>query len=254
MKKGKTPGSNGFTSEFFKQFWSLLGAFLYRASHEGLNNKSLLLSHRESIVTLIPKQGKPKDSIKGWRPISLLNVDFKIISTAVSNRMKAVIHNLISSTQTAYIPGRFIGENSRLVYDVIEHVNVTSTSGIIMAVDFEAAFDTVSWDFLINALHHYNFGSNYIQMIKTMYLNSNNFCRIILDGYLGQKITMEKGIRQGDPISGLLFNLVMEPLANQILQGNNIKGLPLTNDSEVRLSQYADDLIFFPHASLCPIR
>ena len=254
MQKGKTPGTNGFTSEFFKHFWSLLGAFLYRASHEGLNNKSLLLSHRESIVTLIPKQGKPKDSVKGWRPISLLNVDFKIISSAVSNRMKAVIHDLISSTQTAYIPGRFIGENSRLVYDVIEHMNISSTSGIIMAVDFEAAFDTVSWDFLINALHYYNFGPNYIQMIETMYLNSNNFSRIILDGFLGQKITMEKGIRQGDPISGLLFNLVMEPLANQILQSNDIKGLPITNVSEVRLSQYADDLIIFSHASLCPIR
>ena len=112
MKKGKTPGTNGFTSEFFKHFWSLLGAFLFRAAKEGLMNKSLILSHRESIVTLIPKQGKPKDNIKGWRPISLLNVDFKIISSAFPNRLKAVIHDLISSTQTAYIPGRFIGENS----------------------------------------------------------------------------------------------------------------------------------------------
>ena len=132
--------------------------------------------------------------------------------------MKLVIHYLISSTQTAYIPGRFIGENSRLMYDVIDRVNARSASGIIMAVDFEAAFDTVSWEFLIQALSYYNFGPNCIQMIKTMYLNSNNFSRILLDGFLGQKITMEKGIRQGDPISGLLFNLVMEPFANQILQ------------------------------------
>ena len=133
------------------------------------------------------------------------------------------------------------------MYDVIECVNANSTSGIIMAIDFEAAFDTVSWEFLIQALHHYNFGHNFIQMIKTMYLTSKNFSRILLDGFLGQKITMEKGIRQGDPISGLLFNLVMEPLANQILQSSRIKGVPLTNVSEVRLSQYADDLIiFFP--------
>ena len=107
-----------------------------------------MLSHRESVITLIPKPGKPRDSIKGWRPISLLNVDFKIISAAIANRLKTVINDLISTTQTAYIKGRYIGENTRLMYDVIEHVNNTSSSGIIMAVDFEAAFDTVSWNFL----------------------------------------------------------------------------------------------------------
>ena len=76
--------------------------------------------------------------------------------------MKSVIHYLIYSTQTAYIPGRFIGENSRLMYDVIDRVNARSASGIIMAVDFEAAFDTVSWEFLIQALSYYNFGPNCI--------------------------------------------------------------------------------------------
>lgn len=83
--------------------------------------------------------------------------------------------NLISPAQTAYIPGRFIGDNSRLMYDIIEYVNATSTSGIIMAVDFEAAFDTVSWEFLIEALDCYNFGPHVIHMIKTFYLNSSNF-------------------------------------------------------------------------------
>ena len=140
------------------------------------------------------------------------------------------------------------------MYDVIEHVNDSSASGIIMAVDFEAAFDTVSWKFLTEALHHYNFGPNCIHMIKTMYLNPENFSRILLDGFLGQKIKMERGIRQGDPISGLLFNLVMEPLANQILQSDGIRGIPLDDNSEIRVSQYADDLIIFSRAAPGPIR
>ena len=114
-----------------------------------------------------------------------------------------------------------------------------------MAVDFEAAFDTVSWEFLTEALHCYNFGPYCIRMLKTFYLNSNNFSRIILDGFLGPKISMGRGIRQGDPISGYLFNLIMEPLTNQILQAKNIKGIRVTSESEVRLSQYADDLIIF---------
>lgn len=91
MKKGKSPGTNGFTSDFFRHFWDVLGVFLFRACKEGLQNKTLINSHRESVVTLIPKQGKPHDSIKGWRPISLLNVDFKIISSAIANRQLCVI-------------------------------------------------------------------------------------------------------------------------------------------------------------------
>ena len=114
-----------------------------------------------------------------------------------------------------------------------------------MAVDFEAAFDTVSWEFLTEALHCYNYGPYCIQMLNTFYLNSNNFSRTILDGFLGPKISMGRGIRQGDPISGYLFNLIMEPLTNQILQTKNINGIRVTLESEVRLSQYADDLIIF---------
>ena len=95
---------------------------------------------------------------------------------------------------------------------------------------------------------------NSIQMIKTMYLNSDNFSRILLDGFLGQTIKMERGIRQGDPVSGLLYNLIMEPLTNQILEANDIKGIPLSNNTEVRLSQYADDLIIFSGAEINSIR
>ena len=254
MKKGRSPGSNGFTADFFKRFWDFLGGLLFRAVTEELEIHSSLASHRESIVTLIPKQGKPRDSMKGWRPISLLNVDFKIVSAAIANRLKTVIEDLISPSQTAYIPGRFIGENSRLIYDVIEHTNATSSSGIIAAVDFEAAFDTVSWNFLEAALDCYNFGPFYKKMIKTFYLNSSNFSRILLDGYLGTKIHMERGIRQGDPVSGYLFNLVMEPLTNQILQSENVHGITVTPEVEVRISQYADDLIVFSQAEFMSIK
>ena len=254
MKKGKSPGTNGFTVDFFKCFWDFLGGFLFRAVTEGLEMHSSLASHRESIVTLIPKQGKPCDSLKGWRPISLLNVDFKIVSAVIANRLKTVIEYLISPSQTAYIPGRFIGENSRLIYDVIEHANVTLSSSIITAVDFEAAFDTVSWNFLETALDCYNFGPFYKKMIKTFYLNSSNFSRILLDGYLGTKIHMERGIRQGDPASGYLFNLIMEPLTNQILQSENIRGITVAPEVEVRISQYADDLIVFSQADFMSIK
>ena len=254
IKKGKTPGSNGFTSEFFKHFWEPQGIFLYRAWIERFEDNKNLNSHNESIVKLIPKPGVPNDSPKGWRPISLLNVDFKIISAAIANRLKTVIHKLVSPSQTAYIPGRFIGENSRLLYDVIECLNNQDRSGIVMGVDFEAAFDTVSWEFLSNALEKYNFGHYFRKLVNVLFLNADLNSRILLDGNLGTKVFMQRGIRQGDPISGYLFNLVMEPLAHQLNTSPLIKGIDISDSTEVRLSQYADDLIVFSSANTCSIK
>ena len=250
MKKGKSPGSNGFTSEFFRHFWELVGPFLHRAFIEEMKNGEMLTSHRESIVTYIPKIGRPRSAVNGWRPISLLNVDFKIISAALTNRLKSVMNVVISPSQSAYIQGRSIEENSRLVYDVIEHLKINGKSGSIIAADFESAFESISWSFLSQALERYNFGPNFRRMIEVIYLSQNNFARVIMDGFLGEKVFMERGIRQGDPASGYLFNLAIEPLASQLLQSRSFRGIQVSPTIEVRLSQYADDLIIFTDSTL----
>ena len=182
--------------------------------------------------------------MKGWRPISLLNVDYKIISTAIANRFKTVINRIISPSQVAYIKGRFIGENSRLVYDLISHANKTNQPGLIMAADFEAAFETISWPYIRAVLKEMNFGHYFISLVNIMYLNNNNFSRILLNGFLGEKIYVRKGIRQGDPVSGYLFNIAVEILAKQIAKSNKLNGIRL-DSTEVRISQYADDTILF---------
>ena len=245
MKSGKSPGSNGFTAGFFKHFWDFLGIFLFRVFQLSVEEGSFPSTLREAIVTLIPKAGKSSDTIKGWRPISLLNVDFKIISAAITNRLKGVMNDVISSSQSAYIKGRCIAENSRLVYNVIHKINAENNAGFIVAADFESAFESISWEFLVKTLDCCNFGQNFTSLLQLAYLNKCNFSRILLDGYLGEKITMSRGIRQGDPASGYLFNLAVEPLANHIRQSTVIRGITLYNDTEVRLSQYADDLILF---------
>ena len=246
FKKGRSPGSNGFTADFFKHFWEYIGIFLHRTFQENVKKNMITLSHRESIITLIPKAGKSSlNSLKDWRPISLLNVDFKIISSALTNRLKSVMNEIISPAQSAYIKGRYIGENSRLVYDVIDKVSSSNQTGFILAADFEAAFESVSWSFLLKALDYYNFGPYCKHLVKLLYLNNDNFSRISLDGFLGEKIYMQRGIRQGDPASGYLFNLVVEPLTNQLMQSSLMRGIELSPGQEIRVSQYADDLIVF---------
>ena len=245
MKKGKSPGSNGYTACFFKYFWNLLGPFLYRAFLYCSRQGRMLLSHREGVVTMIPKAGKPSNSVKGWRPITLLNIDFKVISTAISARLQCVMEKLIDPCQTAYIKGRYIGENTRLVFDIINRLVTSNESGLIMSADFEAAFDSVSWDFVSKALKHYNFGPYFRKLIDTLYLNVDNFSRIMLNGYLGEKIHLHCGVRQGDPASGNLFNLAVNILAQQIKHSQLITGIKLAENNEVRLSQYADDTVLF---------
>ena len=245
MKKGKSPGSNGYTSCFFKQFWDKIGPFLYRGFLCASQREQMMLSHNEAIVKMIPKTGKPLDNVRSWRPISLLNVDFKIVSAAVASRLRTIMSDLIEPAQTAFLKGRYIGENIRLVYDVLEYAKCHDKSGILMSADFEAAFDSVSWEYLEKALNQYNFGPDFRHLIKTMYLNSNNFARIDMNGFLGEKVFLECGIRQGDPASGYLFNLAVNLLTNQIAQSEKIAGVRLVKDVEVRISQYADDTVLF---------
>ena len=97
---------------------------------------------------MIPKVGRSPDDIKSWRPITLLNVDFKIISSAIAARLQQVVESLIDAGQTAYVKGRYIGEKTRLVLDLIHKLSKDKTAGFILSADFEAAFDSLSWEFV----------------------------------------------------------------------------------------------------------
>ena len=96
---------------------------------------------RQAVIKLIEKKDKDKRFIKNWRPISLLNVDYKIISKALTSRLKKVLPDLISLQQTAYVGNRFIGESSRLIADIIEITDVLNKEGILVTMDIEKAFD-----------------------------------------------------------------------------------------------------------------
>ena len=117
MSNNKSPGSDGFTTEFFKMFWKDLGHFVVRSLNYGYEYGTLSQTQRQGIITCIPKDGKPKHFMKNWRPITLLNTIYKIASGTLANRIKTVLPKIINSDQTGFIPGRYIGENTRLIYD-----------------------------------------------------------------------------------------------------------------------------------------
>jgi hypothetical protein len=104
----------------------------------------LPLTLREGLICLVPKKGRPKDEIKGYRPITLLNVPYKIMPGALAKRIRDVLIDIIEPEQTAFLSGRFIGDNTRLLYDMIEYLISERKGGLIMAIDFQSAFDSMS--------------------------------------------------------------------------------------------------------------
>ena len=124
----------------------------------GYVNGELSNTQKEGIITCIPKENKPKHLLKNWRPITLLNTVYKIGSGSIANRLKSTLDKLISKEQTGFIPGRYIGENIRLIYDLLQYTEENQIPGLLLFIDFEKAFDSVSWKFIQKVLKFFNFG------------------------------------------------------------------------------------------------
>ena len=103
--------------------------------------------------------------IKNWRPLTLLNCDYKIATKAVANRIKAMLSKLISHDQTGFIKDRFIGENLRLTDRVIKYTAAKDIPGLLLFLDFEKAFDTLEWPFIHKTLEHFGFGPTFIKLM-----------------------------------------------------------------------------------------
>ena len=158
------------------------------------------------LISCIPKGNIPRIFLKNWRPISLLSCDYKILSSAIANILKGVLDKLISRKQTGFISGRYIGENIRLIYDLLHYTEKDNIPGLIMLLGFEKALDSVSWTFLYRVLEFLNFGTNFKQWIKLF--NTNVVASVSQCGFLSNPFPIERGCKQGDPISPIFISCV----------------------------------------------
>ena len=129
-------------------FWKDLGAFLVRSINYGFHTGEMSVTQRRGIITCIPKENKPKRFVKNWRPITLLNTVYKIASSCIAERIKNVLPKIIGEEQKGFLTGRYIGENIRMLYDVLAFTESHDLPGIVMLIDFEKAFDSISWSFI----------------------------------------------------------------------------------------------------------
>ena len=238
LPNDKTPGSDGFTTNFYKFFWSDIRMLLYDSFAYTFSNGSLSDDQRRGIINIIPNDGKDLRFLRNWRPVSLLNTDYKILTKTLSNRLQKVLPKLIHTDQVGYIKGRYIGQNVRIIKDIMTYVENKDLSGYLLLVDFEKAFDKVEWSFMLKCLEAYSFGNNFMKWIKILYTNIQS-C-VSNNGYLSQYFNLSRGIRQGCPISAMLFILVSETLAILLRENKSIQGI-VVNNEEYKLCQLADD-------------
>lgn len=241
LNQGKSPGPDGFTVEFYLRFWDLLGPLLLLVSEKCLTDGHLSESMKGTATRLIFKKRGDIKNLKNWRPISLLNVDYKIVSKVITLRLSRVLHNFIDPDQTCSVPGRSIFSNLFLIRDVLDYIEQTGETAVLISLDQEKAFDCVNRSFLMDLLHHLGFGPVFCKWIQTFY--SGAHMRIILNGHLTDKIFLRHGVRQGDPLSPLLYVICVEALANLIRISPNISGylLPGARGKCAKTRRYADD-------------
>ena len=156
--------------------------------------------------------------------------------------MQNVLDDIVSPDQSGYIKGRYIGENIRIISDMIDFINHNKQQGIIALLDFEKAFDTINWKFLENTLISFNFDENFRKWIRILYNEIS--CCCLNNGHATEFLNITRGIRQGCPISALLFILVVEILACNIRSSQNIPGIHIGNH-EMKITQLADDTSLF---------
>ena len=240
MSNGKAPGLDGLPKEFYSAFWNTLGGDLVSVLNYSFDAGFLSHSQRIGVISLSHKKG-PRYLCKNWRPISLLNVDYKIASRALALRLRKVIHHVVSPDQTCSVPGRFIGENVRLLQDAITYASLSDSKLAILSLDQEKAFDRVDWDYMISVLHKMGFGPMFISWVRLLYTQPS--ATILVNGFFSTPISLSRGVRQGCPLSAPLYVLVAETLACRLRADLSLTGLrlPLSPSSAALVSQYADD-------------
>ena len=246
MNNGSAPGSDGIPVEFYKIFFNDIKHILFDTFRFSFQNSTLPISQQKGIVSLLHKgKGLDKDNLDNWRPLSLTNADYKILAKIIARRIQNVLDDIIHSDQCGFVKGRDIANLLREIDDILENNKDRENEFILLAIDYRKAFDTIRNDFIMQCLDLVGFQENMKKWIHII-LHNRTFC-VKNGGHISGIYRMHRGVRQGCPLSPLLFIIAIELLGISIRQSEKIKGItvyvkhhPVTH----KIKQYADDTTF----------
>lgn len=240
-KKGKTPGLDGIPSELLLQYFDILGPTILQALTSAMERGTFLSQTNTALISVLHKKGKDPKHCASYRPISLLGTDVKLFSKVLALRLERVIEKLVHPDQTGFIPNRHAADNIRRLMHIIHEAKNLTTPAAVLSLDAFKAFDRLSWSYLWQVLEKLGVGSKFIDMVRTLYANPTAI--VSTNGLHSLPFSIERGSRQGCPLSPLLFALSLEPLAQAIRQ-NKICNYPIKS-CDNSISLFADDILLY---------
>lgn len=255
MRSESAPGPNGFGVQFFKSFWEVIKPDLMLMFDDWFKGGLDLKRLSYGVITLLPKV-KEANNIRQYRPICLVNVDYKIFTKTLTNRIGDMAKDILDQAQTAFTKGRSILEGVAVLHEVIHELRRKKLRGLIMKIDFEKAYDNVNWSFLEEVLTHKVFPVQWVKWVKQS-VQGGKVC-VNVNGQRSDFFKTFRGLRLGDPLSPFLFNLVANALGNLM---NKAKARGLIQGLVQRLIpesishiQYADDTVIMVDPTVENIR
>lgn len=253
---GKAPGPDGYTGEFYKLMRDQLSPVLARYFNVLLDTGELRPEADNAYILVLPKPGRDPLDPGSYRPISLLDQDLKILSKILADRLANFLPQLIGPSQVGFVKNRSAVCNIRKVMAVLDQIKVrppTSGCPTLLALDAEKAFDHVKWQWLYQVLDTVGIKGKFRNYLSGIY--SHPTAQVHTAGYLSAPIYLQKGTRQGCPLSPLLFDLALEPLIRYLEDSDLFSGISIGR-AEIKVTAFADDVLLFlshPDEHLSPI-
>jgi hypothetical protein len=243
LGRTKAPGPDGFTALFYVKYWNNIKGIVLNAVGDFFMHNILLREQNHTFIALIPKK-LVASSVHQFRPLSLCNIIYKIISKLLANRLKPLLDKVISPFQTAFVLGRLIQDNSILAHEMLHTLKQKRGRGGVMAIniDMEKAFDKMEWPFILAILKQLGFHDKWINWIRIC-ISTTSFS-VLLKGSSFGYFKPSRGQRQGDPLSPFLFIIGTEAISR--LLHNSLRGFKISRSSEsLNHLLFANDLVVF---------
>jgi hypothetical protein len=246
MKKEKVPGIDGVTAEMLVGCWDFLGNDCYATVHKFWQKKRISKQMIAAIIKLIPKGGERR-WLKNWRPISLLNVPYKVIDKLLANRLARILPDFVDIQQTGFIKGRSIHDNILMLKLIQEKAIREKKPVAMLQIDFEKVYDRVDHEFIWQVMRKIGFTELYIQLVKGLVEGGTE--KVHFNGLFTDRIALARGVRQGCPLAPLLYALITQPLMKLLKERASAgltRGLDIQAEQQLVCQLFADDTgIFF---------